>query len=62
MNALKSNTIQFSLAVMALGLLDQFSNVIPLIVPDEYRGIAVAGVGLAMAVLRWKTTVPLKDK
>lgn len=62
MNALKSTTIQFSLAVMALGLLDQFNNVIPMIVPDEYRGIAVAAVGLVTAVLRWKTTTALKDK
>jgi hypothetical protein len=60
--AFQSKTIGFSVAVMALGLLEQFTTVLPSLVPQEYNGIAVAAIGLVTAVLRWKTTKPLAEK
>lgn len=60
--AAKSKTVGFSLALVALGLLDQFTNVIPALVPTEYTGLAVAGVGLITALLRFVTTKPLSEK
>jgi hypothetical protein len=60
--AVKSKTIGFGVAVMALGLLEQFTTLVPALVPQEYNGIAVAAIGLITAVLRWKTTKPLAEK
>lgn len=60
--ASQSKTVWFAAAVMVLGLLDQFTGVITSVVPEEYRGIVVAGIGLATAVLRFVTSKPLKDK
>lgn len=60
--ALKSNTMHFSVATIALGLLTQFTDVIPALVPAQYNGLAVAGIGLVTALLRMKTTTALSDK
>lgn len=60
--AVRSKTIWFSGALVALGVMDQVANVIPMIVPDEYRGIAIAAVGLVSAVLRAVTNRPLSAK
>lgn len=61
-SAAKSKTMAFAGSVVALGIADQYADVIPLLVPDEYRGIAVAAVGLVIAVLRQVTTKPLSEK
>lgn len=58
----KSKTMGFAGILVATGLLDQFTNLIPMLVPEGYRGIAVAAVGLIVAVLRKATTQPLEDK
>ncbi len=60
--ALKSKTVQFSGAVVALGVLEQTSGLFTTLVPEEYRGIAIATIGLVSAVLRFITTKPLAEK
>lgn len=60
--AVQSKTMGFSAALVVLGLLDQFTNLVPALVPAQYNGIAVAAIGLVTAVLRWKTTTPLAEK
>jgi hypothetical protein len=60
--ALKSKTVQFSGAVVALGVLEQTSGLFTAMVPEEYRGIAIAAIGLMSAVLRFVTTKPISEK
>lgn len=55
----QSKTMGFAGALIGLGLADQFTNIIPLLVPDGYRGIALAVVGVVVAVLRKLTDTPV---
>lgn len=49
-------TFATSIAVMAIGVLEQLD--ITTIIPDQYDGIAIAAVGLVMALLRLVTSTP----
>jgi hypothetical protein len=60
--ALKSKTMGFAGGVILLGIVDQLQGVIPMIVPDDYRGVAIAAVGLVIAYLRVLTKQPLAEK
>ena len=60
--ALKSKTMWFALAVTVAGFVEQNMGVIENLIPVEYRGMAISAVGLAIAVLRFKTTTALTDK
>lgn len=54
-------TLLASLAVMVAGLLEQVDpGAITSHVPAEYQGIALAGLGLVFAVLRFVTKTPVK--
>ena len=60
--AMRSKTMWFSLALVILGFVyDNFSYVENLINPRLY-GVFLIGIGLAVAVLRFVTTLPLEDK
>lgn len=50
-------TMAVSAALALLGVLQQ-ANVIE-VIPDKYRGIAIAAAGLIMAVLRYNTSTPV---
>ena len=57
-----SKTMWFSLALVILGALyDNFSYIEQLINPRLY-GILLISIGVAVAVLRFVTTMPLEDK
>lgn len=60
MNALKSKTIQFSLALAVLSVLQGYVGLLPL----GQTGQMIAGlvIAVAVAVLRVVTTAPLADK
>jgi hypothetical protein len=60
--ALKSKTMAFGGGIVLLGVVDQFKDIVPLLVPEGYRGVAIATVGLIVALLRMATTQPLADK
>ena len=60
--AMHSKTMWFSLALVILGALyDNFSYIEQLINPRLY-GILLISIGVAVAVLRFVTTMPLEDK
>lgn len=60
--AMHSKTMWFSLALVILGVVyDNFSYVENLINPRLY-GVFLIGIGIAVAVLRFVTTLPLEDK
>lgn len=60
--AVRSKTIGFAVAMVGLGLAEQLGGVVTALVPDEYKGIAIAAVGLVVAVLRAVTDRPLSEK
>lgn len=66
MNALikriKSKTYWLGAAVVAAGFLDQNTQLISQLIPEQYRGLAVSLIGVAVWVLREVTTQPLSDK
>jgi hypothetical protein len=59
---MRSKTMWFSLALVVLGVVyDNFSYLEQLIHPRLY-GIFLISIGIAVAVLRFVTTLPLEDK
>lgn len=59
---MRSKTMWFSFALVVLGALyDNFSYIEQLIHPRLY-GILLISIGVAVAVLRFLTTMPLEDK
>ena len=58
----QSKTMWFSLALVIFGaLFDNFSYLQSLI-NDKYYGVILVSIGVIVAVLRFVTTEPLKDK
>ena len=62
MNALKSKTVLFALALGLLGVAEQSSAVITQLVGQQNVGIVMMVIGVITAILRVVTTVPLSDK
>jgi hypothetical protein len=61
-SAMKSKTIWLGLALVILGAMyDNFSYVQNLIHPQWY-GVIIVVIGVAVAVLRFVTTLPVEDK
>jgi hypothetical protein len=61
-SAMKSKTIWLGLALVILGAMyDNFSYVQNLIHPQWY-GVIIVAIGVAVAVLRFVTTLPIEDK
>lgn len=53
-------TIATSVAVVLIGVLEQFD--VAQVVPDQFDGLAIALVGVVMAGLRLVTTTPIGTK
>ena len=60
--AVKSKTMWFSMLLIILGLFDQNADLAQALVPSEYQGLFLAGVGLVTAFLRTQTTKALSEK
>ena len=56
----KSETMWFGYALTILGVLEANMHLMEKNLGDNY-GYAVAGIGVAIAILRMTTTKPLKD-
>jgi hypothetical protein len=61
-SALKSKTLWFSVSLAVLGVLEQQFSLVEHLLPEEYRGLALIGVGVTVAVLRIVTTESVLDK
>jgi hypothetical protein len=59
---LKSKTALTAYVVMLLGVADQITPFIAGLVPPEYNGLVVAGLGLVFWFLRWITNTALDEK
>ena len=58
----RSRTMWFSLALVIFGaLFDNFSY-LQSFINDKYYGVILVSIGVIVAVLRFVTTEPLKDK
>lgn len=60
--ALRSKMMWFSLALVVLGVVQANVGLFQQLLTPEAHGWFTAAVGLAVAVLRWVTTLPLEDK
>lgn len=58
----KSKTMWFSLALVILGAVEASIGLLQSIIPPQYYGLVVMGIGIATAVLRWITTTGLDKK
>lgn len=59
---LKSKTMLFSLALVILGVIEANLSLFQSLIPPQYWGFVVTGIGIVSAVLRMITTQPIKDK
>ena len=59
---LKSKTVNFSLILGGLGILQTNFEQLHAIIPTKYYGICMIAVGVIVYILREMTTQPLKDK
>lgn len=60
--AVTSKTAWFSGALLFAGFLEQNSQIISNIVPPQYTGLVIAGIGFITLLLRTVTTSSLVDK
>lgn len=58
----KSKTIQVAAAIAVLGVVETQFHMIKDVVPEQYQGLILMGIGMVMAYLRVVTTKPLEDK
>lgn len=60
--ALRSKMMWFSLALVVLGVVESYISLFQrFFTPDDF-GWFTAAVGMAVAVLRWVTALPLEEK
>ena len=57
----KSQTMWFSYALVILGVVELNLKLMQNVIPTEYYGAVVTVIGIAVALLRFTTTKPLKD-
>jgi len=62
MKAQKSKTMWFALALVILGFVADNFNYVQNIIDPRYYGISYIVIGVVVAVLRFVTTKPLRDK
>ena len=62
LGAARSKTMWFSLAVVVFGAIEATIGLLQSIIPPDYYGLVVMGIGVATAVLRWITTAGLDKK
>ncbi|MFZ9611228.1 MAG: hypothetical protein ACO294_11055 [Methylococcales bacterium] len=58
----KSKTMWFALILVILGFIADNFNYVQNIIDPRYYGISYIVIGVVVAVLRFVTTVPIKDK
>lgn len=58
----KSKTMWFSLLLVIFGALMDNITVLQSVIPSQYYGLVLAGIGIIVAVLRFLTTKPLDEK
>jgi hypothetical protein len=58
----KSKTMWFALTLVILGFVADNFNYVQNVIDPRYYGISYIIIGVVVAVLRFVTTVPLKDK
>jgi len=59
--SLKSRTIWFGAVVMAVTWLENNSDIVANMVPDEYSGLVGYAVGIAIWFFRYATVKPLEE-
>lgn len=57
--AARSRTMNFGSFLVIAGLLEQHGEQITALVPDQYKGLAISAIGIAVWGLRFVTTAPL---
>jgi len=62
MRVQKSKTMWFALALVILGFVADNFNYVQSVIDPRYYGISYIIIGVVVAVLRFVTTMPLKDK
>ena len=62
MKVQKSKTMWFALALVILGFVADNFNYVQNVIDPRYYGISYIVIGVVVAILRFVTTVPLKDK
>ncbi len=60
--ALRSRTMWFSYALIALGVVESQWSLIRDLVPERYQGLVYVCIGIIVALLRAVTTVPLDKR
>jgi hypothetical protein len=58
----RSKTMLFSLLLVIAGAVEASMGLLQSIIPPQYYGLSVMGIGIVVAVLRWITTTGLGDK
>jgi hypothetical protein len=61
--SLYSKTSNAAIIVAVIGVLEQLApGLLASVIPADYRGLALSGVGVAFWLLRWITSKPLEVK
>lgn len=60
--AARSKTMWFSLALVVMGVVEVNIGLLQSVIPPQYYGLVVMGIGIVTAVLRWITTTGLDRK
>ena len=61
--SLYSKTSNAAIVVAVIGVLEQLApGVLASVVPADYSGLALSGIGVAFWLLRWVTSKPLDEK
>lgn len=60
--AARSKTMWFSLLLVIFGVLEANLALFQSVIPPQYWGLVVTGIGIVTAVLRWITTAGLDRK
>jgi hypothetical protein len=58
----RSKTMLFSLLLVILGAIEASIGLMQSIIPPQYYGLVVMGIGIVTGVLRWITTTGLDRK
>jgi hypothetical protein len=61
--SLYSKTSNAAIVVAVIGVLEQLApGLLASVVPADYSGLALSGIGVAFWLLRWVTSKPLDEK
>jgi len=61
--SLYSKTSNAAIVVAVIGVLEQLApGLLASVIPADYSGLALSGIGVAFWLLRWVTSKPLDEK